>query len=97
MPNENIWLNSQYINTKWNWKLGIKFFSPFQVLHLIAKQVYKLELFAKWKIYDVFNALLLKQDTIRKEKINQLLDIKSELDSGDDKEYEVEAICNSKI
>ena len=43
-PNDKIWLNSKYIKTKQNRKLEAKFFGPFQVLHLVRKQVYKLEL-----------------------------------------------------
>ena len=47
---ENIWLNSKHIKTKRNRKLEAKFFEPFQVLHSVKKQTYKLELIAKWKI-----------------------------------------------
>ncbi len=46
-PGEKVWLNSKYIKTKRNKKLENKFFGPFQVLHAIEKQVYKLELPAK--------------------------------------------------
>ena len=42
-PSEKVWLNSKYIKTKRNRKLETKFFRPFQVLHLIGKQAYKLE------------------------------------------------------
>ena len=46
-PNDKVWLNSKYIKTKCNRKLEAKFFGPFQVLHPIGKQPYKLELL-KW-------------------------------------------------
>ncbi len=59
-PGEKIWLNSKYIKTKRNKKLENKFFGPFRVLHAVGKQVYKLELPAKWKIYDVFYVSLLE-------------------------------------
>ncbi len=41
---EKIQLNSKYIKTKRNKKLESKFFWPFQVLHIVEKQVYKVEL-----------------------------------------------------
>ena len=43
-PSEKVWLNSKYIKTKRNWKLEAKFFGPFQVLHSVRKEVYKLKL-----------------------------------------------------
>ena len=33
-----VWLNSKYIKIKQNQKLEVKFFGPFQVLHLVDKQ-----------------------------------------------------------
>ncbi len=57
---EKVWLNSKYIKTKRNKKLESKFFGPFQVLYIVEKQTYKLELPTKWKIYNVFHMLLLE-------------------------------------
>ena len=59
-PGKKIWLNSKYIKTKRNRKLEAKFFELFQLLYSIGKQAYKLEIFKKWRIYDVFHMLLLK-------------------------------------
>ena len=42
-----IWLNSKYIKTKHNQNLEAKFFRPFQLLHPVGKQAYKLELSRK--------------------------------------------------
>ena len=41
---EKVWLNSKYIKTKQNQKLEANFFGPFQILHPVEKQVYKLDL-----------------------------------------------------
>ena len=43
-PGNKVLLNSKHIKTKQNRKLEAKFFGPFQVLHPVRKQVYKLEL-----------------------------------------------------
>ena len=43
-PSDKVWLNSKYIKTKQNRKLEAKFFGPFQVLHPVDRQAYKLEL-----------------------------------------------------
>ena len=59
-PSEKVWFNSKYIKIKQNQKLETKFFEPFRVLHPMRKQVYKLELFKKSKIHDVFYVSLLK-------------------------------------
>ena len=67
ISDNKVWLNSKYIKTKQNQKLEAKFFGPFQMLHLIRKQVYKLELPRKWRIHDVFYISLLEQNTTRKE------------------------------
>ena len=44
IPNNKFWLNTKYIKTKRNRKLEVKFFGPFQMLHPLCKQAYKLEL-----------------------------------------------------
>ena len=40
---EKVWLNIKYIKTKRNRKLEAKFFGPFQILHPVRKQAYKLD------------------------------------------------------
>ena len=92
-PNEKVWLNSKFIKTKRKRKLEAKFFGPFQVLHPVGKQAYKLELPKKWRIHDVFHVSLLEQDTTRKGREFSVL----EFEPGDDKEYEVEAIWDSAV
>ena len=39
-----VWLNNKYIKTKQNQKFDVKFFGPFQALHPVNKQAYKLKL-----------------------------------------------------
>ena len=97
-PDDKIWLNSKYIKTKRNWKLEAKFFGLFRVLHPVGKQAYKLELFKKWKIHDVFHMLLLEQETTRKgwmdEKVRQM---KFDANNGNSGEYEVEIIRDNAV
>ena len=65
------------------------------MLHPVGKQAYKLELPKKWRIHDVFHVSLLEQDTTRKGR--EFSVPKFELEPGDDKEYEVEAIRDSAV
>ena len=95
-PDDQVWLNSKYIKSKQNRKLEAKFFGPFQVLHPVGKQVYKLELPRKWRIHDVFHVSLLEQDTTRKGRVDEDA---TKLNAGDDEggEYKVEAIRDSAV
>ena len=76
-----------------------KFFGPFQILHPVGKQAYKLELPRKWRIHDVFYMSLLEQNTTRKGRVDKNVIQLTELDADDDEnnEYKVEAICDSAI
>ena len=88
-PGNKVWLNSKYIKTKCNRNLEAKFFGPFRVLHPVGKQTYKLKLPKKWKIHDVFHMSLLEQNTTKKGRVDENV----ELDAGDENgEYEMEAI-----
>ena len=93
-PSEKVWLNSKYIKTKRNRKLEAKFFGLFQVLHLVEKQVYKLELLKRWRIHDVFHMSLLEQDITKKERVDKQV---TELEAGHSEEYEVETIRDSIV
>ena len=77
----------------WNCKLEAKFFEPFQVLHPVGKQAYKLDLPKKWRIHDVFHVSLLEQDTTRKGREFSV----PKFEPGDNKEYEMEAIRDSAV
>ena len=91
-------MNNKYIKTKCNRKLEAKFFGPFRVLHLVSSQTYKLELPKRWRIHDVFYMSLLEQDITRKGQADKKTAEQLEFEtSGDNKEYEVEGICNSAV
>lgn len=62
--------------------LKFKFFGPFLVLYPIKKQVYKLELPKKWRIYNIFYLTLFKQDTTRKKRVNKELNLKLNIDNN---------------
>ena len=93
-PGNNVWLNKKYIKIKCNRKLKIKFFRPFQVLHLVGKQAYKLKLSKWWKIYNVFHVSVPEQDTTRKKRVNKRV---TELEVGNSKEYKIKAIWDTTI
>ena len=63
------------------------------MLHLVEKQVYKLELSAKWRIYVIFHVSLLECDIIKKGRKFSM----PEFDKDDNKEYKVEAIQDSTV
>ena len=69
-----------------------KFFGPFRMLHPVGKQAYKPELPKKWRIHDVFHVSLLKQDTTKKERVDD--ENMKKLDASDEREgeYKVEVI-----
>ena len=97
-PEEKVWFNSKYIKIKQNRKLEAKFFGLFQILHLIGKPVYKLDLSTKWKIYNVFHMSLLEQDTTRKRRMDELFrESEPEFNTGNNKEYKVEVIIDSAV
>ena len=95
---EKVWLNSKYIKTKRNQKLKAKFFGPFQVLHSVGSQAYKLKPPKQWKIYDVFHISLLEQDTTRKGRVDEKTAEQLEFEAGgNNEEYKVEGICDSAV
>ncbi len=100
-PSKQIWLNSKYIKTKRIKKLESKFVGPFWVVHAVGKQVYKLELPTKLKIYNVFHVSLLEYDTTKKGQVDNkaLPELEKELkfESRGNKKYEIEAIINSTM
>lgn len=74
-----------------NQKLEVKFFRPFQVLYLVRKQAYKLELLAREKIYNFFLGLLLEYDITKKRQINKIL-LVPKFEAGNNKKYKIKAI-----
>ena len=99
-PGKKVWLNSKYIKMKKNKKLKSKFFGPFQVLHIIEKQMHQLKLPTKWKIHNVFHVLLLEQDITKKGQVDKTLSESKkdlELEARGNKEYKVKTIIDSII
>ncbi len=99
-PGKKVWLNSKYIETKRNKKLKSKFFGPFQVFHAVKKQAYKIKLPTKWKIYDIFHVLLLKQNITKKKRVDKALpepEKNIKFGARGNKEYEIEAIIDNAV
>lgn len=76
--------------------MEVKFFRFFQVLYLLKKQVYKLKLLKKWKIYGFVYMSLLEQDITRKKQIDKNVR-QIEFDIGNSKEYKVKTFQNSMV
>ena len=95
-PGNKVLLNNKYIKTKCNRKLKAKFFRPFQVLHPVGKQAYKLELPKRWRMHNVFQVSLLEQDTTRKKRVDKRVK-KLELKASNSEEYKVETIRDSAV
>ena len=71
------------------------FFGLFQVIHPVGKQAYKLELFKKWKIHNIFYMSLLEQNSTRKEWMDENV---IKLDASDKNgEYEVDVIWENAV
>lgn len=91
-------LNSKYIQMKQNWKTENKFFRSFWVLHLVGKQVHKLELPKMWRIHDVFHVSLLEQDPTKKSRVDKATSM-LQTDDNNNKggNYKVEGIHDSTV
>ena len=94
VPDDKVWLNSKSMKIKHNRKLKAKFFRPFQVLHLVGKQTYKLEFPQRWRIHNVFYVSFLEQNITRRERVDKQV---TKLEAGDSKEYELAAIQDSAV
>ena len=89
-------LNREFIKTKRNKKLKSKFFQLSEVLYIVKKQVYKLKLSIKLKMYDVFHISLLEQNTKKRGQVDQLLEPKK-FETKDNKEYKVLVIIDNMV
>lgn len=59
----------------------------------MSKQTYKIKLFKKQTIHDIFQISLLEQDNTRKEQVETAI----EQDKDNSKKYKVKAIYDSKV
>ena len=96
-------VNDKNIRIKRNKKLEWKFFESFKIFDTIENQVYRINIFKRWRIHNVFHVSLLKKVKVkREEKISlkftyQSENIDIEKDETTEEIYDVEAIKNSKI
>ena len=57
---DKVWLEATNITTKCPMKkLDNKYLEPFKILEKVRKSAYHLKLPSQWKIYDIFNKVLL--------------------------------------
>lgn len=94
---DKIWLNIKYIKTKQNCKLKAKLFGLFWILHLVKKQVYKLEQPKRQTIDRVFYESLLEQNGTKKRLMNKTTSQLEFESNNKGKKYNMKAICESVI
>lgn len=93
-----IWLASDYIKTKRYKKHEHIFMSFFEVLELIGKQAYCLQLLPQWWIYIVSHMSLLEKDRTKKEKVSKNFTKRIEFEDNIKEEFqEIESIWDSVI
>lgn len=63
----------------------------------MEKQAYKLKLSTRYSIRIIFHISLLNKNNKKKERVNKVLDIEPELNTGKNKKYKIEAIKNNAI
>ncbi len=64
--------NINYIKTKCNHKVEMKFFRLFWVLLLLGRQIYKLELSKRWKILNIFRVSFIRLVNITKKRVDKI-------------------------
>ena len=97
-------VNGKNIRIKRNKKLKWKFFESFKVLETIKNQTYRLEIFKRWRIYDVFHVSLFEKVISKRKKKTSLeftyqsddIDIEND-DELTKKKFWIEVILDSKI
>ena len=103
-------LNDKNIRIKRNKKLKWKFFESFEIFECIENQTYRLDLFKRWRIHNVFHVSLLKRFNVNREKNAQTSQSFESFYRAEDIElnenmkvkitkkfYEIETIKNKKI
>ena len=97
-------VNDKNIRTKRNRKLKWKFFESFKIFETIKNQTYRLEIFKRWRIHDVFHVSLLEKIISKKKKKAPLEPTyqSNDIDIEDDdeltkKKFWVEVILDNKI
>ena len=102
-----VWFNNKNIRTKRNKKLKWKIFGFFKIIKIISEknsQTYRLKLFKRWRIHNVFHVFLLKNATPNKRRksiIQSTYQVKNIFIEKDEeltkKIFEVKIFLNSKV
>ena len=64
------------------------------MLYSVDKQAYKLKLLKKWKVYNIYYILLLKQNITKKDRVEKVPGFDA---NNNSKKYNLEAIWDSAI
>jgi nucleoid DNA-binding protein len=98
---DKVYINTEHLPTvRQSKKLDKKFYGPYEIIEKVGQSAYRIKIPASWKVYNVFNEVLLKlyhaphfPNQTMKEKGTQD-EQRRENDSGD---YELEQLLDSRI
>lgn len=72
--------------------------SPFEVIELVDKQAYCLQLLSCWHIHDVFHVSFLEKNTTRREEADhKMKQLQLKFEDDNSEKFEVEGIQNSAV
>ena len=98
---DKVYLKSEHLPTlRPTKKLDSKYYGPFEIVEKIGASAYRLRIPQSWKVYNVFNESLLKPynaPSTTRQIEREAEKAKEREPDGDNEEYEVEVLLDSRI